>query len=133
MIKKLFILVLILAVVGAATFPLWTQKMADDAFAHPEKAGSSQRIKDALLLDIRLQRFKKARILAEKAIIYFPDSPEMPYFVYNAAKSADQERKPYVAIFWYNYFLKKFPKHQWAQQATNTLNKLKEMHGLEAK
>ena len=133
MIKKLFILVLILAVVGLATIPLWTQKMANDAFAHPEKAGSSKRIKEALLVEIRLQRFKKARKLAEKAIIYFPESIEMPYFIYNAAKSANQEKKPYVAIFWYSYFLKKFPNHQWAQQAKNTVNKLKEMHGIEIK
>ena len=133
MIKKLFILLIILAVAAAATYPFWTKKMADDAFTHPEKTGSSQRIKDALLMEIRLQRFKAARQLAEKGIIYFPGSPEMPYFVYNAAKSADQEKKPYVAIFWYNYFLKKFPKHQWAPQAKNTMNKLKEIHGIEAK
>ena len=133
MIKKLFILALILAVVGVATIPLWTQKMADEAFANPDRQGSSKRIKDAMIVKMRVQNFKAARKLAEKAVIYFPESKDLPDFVYNAAKSAHQQRKPFVAIYWYRYFLRKFPDHEWAQQATNALNKLKELHGMEIK
>jgi tetratricopeptide (TPR) repeat protein len=130
MIKKAFILLLIVAVVALATIPLWTQKMAEDAFNHPEKKNSPTRIKEAMLVKVRLQRYEHARELAEKAILYFPEAKEMPDFIYNAAKCAEQERKPYVAIFWYRQFLKKFPKHIWMQQAKNNLNKLKEMHSL---
>ena len=133
MIKKLFILALILGVVAVATIPLWTQKMADEAFKHPERRDSPRRIKEAMLVKVRLQRYKQARELAEKAVIYFPEAREEPDFIYNAAKCANQERKPFVAIFWYQKFLDRFPKHKWAQQAKNSLNKLKELHGLEAK
>jgi len=130
MIKKLFILLLILGVVAVATIPLWTQKMAEDAFNHPERKNSPRRIKEAMLVKVRLQRYYHARELAEKAILYFPDSKELPDFIYNAAKCAEQERKPYVAIFWYSQFLKKYPKHTWQQQAKNSLEKLKELHSV---
>ena len=133
MIKKLFILALILGVVAVATIPLWTQKMAEEAFKHPERKDSPRRIKEAMLVKVRLQRYKQARELAEKGVIYFPESKELPDFIYNAAKCANQEKKPFVAIFWYQNFLKKFPEHQWAQQAKNALNKLKELHGIESK
>ena len=130
MLKKIFILLLILGVVAVATIPLWTQKMAEDAFNHPERKNSPRRIKEAMLVKVRLQRYRSARQFAEKAILYFPGSKEMPDFIYNAAKCAEQERKPHVAIFWYSQFLRKYPKHKWQQQAKNSLEKLKELHSV---
>ena len=133
MFKKLFIFLLVVVVVGLATIPFWSQKMAENAFNHPENRNSSRQIKEAMLVKIRIQRYVKARELAEKAIIYFPESKELPDFIYNAAKCAEQERKPYVAIYWYTKFLKKFPKHIWQKQAYNNLTRLKELHGIETK
>ena len=131
MLKKLFILLIILAVIGLATIPMWTQKMAENAFNHPENPNSPRQIKEAMLVKIRIQRYEKARQLAEKAVIYFPESRELPDFIYNAAKCAEIEKKPYVAIFWYRMFLKKYPKHMWQKQAYNHLTKLKELYNVE--
>ena len=131
MLKKLFILILILGIVALATIPLWTAKIAENAFNDPNDPEAPRKVKDAMLVKMRISRFRQARQLAEQAIIYFPESEEMPYFIYNAAKCANQEKEPYVAIFWYEKFLKKFPKHTWARQAQNNLTKLKELNNVE--
>ncbi len=128
MIKKLFILGLILAVVGVATIPLWTQKLAEEAFAHPKRKGSSKRIKDAVVVKFRIHNFKETSKLAERGIIYFPESRYLPEFLYYAARSAAQRRKPHVAIYWYERFLNKFPDHQWSNQSKSAMEKLKELH-----
>ena len=133
MFKKLFILILLLVVVGLATIPLWTQKLADNAFKHPENPNSPKQIKEAMLVKIRIQRYEKARELAEKAIIYFPESKELPDFIYNAAKCADMEKEPHVAVFWYSMFLRRYPKHIWAKQAKNNLTRLKELYSIGTK
>ena len=131
MFKKLFILLVILIVVALSTIPLWTQKLAENAFKHPGDPNSAIQIKEDMLVKIRIQRYEKARKLAEKAIIYFPESSELPYFVYNAAKCADIEKEPRVAVFWYSIFLHRFPKHVWAKQAKNSLTRLKELYSME--
>ena len=129
MFKKLLIVLLILGVVGLATIPLWTTKVADKAFEKPLDPKSPERVKEALLVKIRLQRYKQARQLAERAVITFPGSKQMPYFLYNAAKCAEQEGFHQVAIYWYARFIKEYPDHTWTTQAKNTLNKLKGMYG----
>lgn len=128
MFKKLLVVLLVLVVVGLATIPLWSTKLADNAFEKPLDPKSPERVKDALLVKIRLQRYKQARQLAEKAVIIFPEAPQMPYFLYNAAKCAEQEGEHRVAIYWYARFIKKYPDHTWTTQAKNTLNKLKGMY-----
>jgi len=129
MFKKLVILIIVLVVVGVATIPLWTSKVADKAFQRPLDPQSPGKVKEAMMVKIRMQRYKQARVLAEKAIIYFPGCDEMPYFIYNAAKCAEQEKEHHVAIFWYEKFVKRFPNHTWTTQAKNALNKLKGMYG----
>jgi len=52
-------------------------------------------------------------------------------FIYNAAKCAEQEKQPEVAVYWYDKFLKKYPKHPWSKQAQNNLTKLKALHNIE--
>ena len=129
MFKKLVILALAATVIGVATIPLWTSKVADNAFQHPLDPESPGKVKEAMMVKIRLQRYKQARVLAEKAIIYFPDCEEMPYFIYNAARCAEKEKEHQVAMFWYEKFIKRFPDHIWTTQAKNSLNKLKGMYG----
>ena len=131
MFKKLLILIIILVVVALATIPLWTSKIAERAFENPNRKDSPGKVKDAMLVKVRIQRFEQARILAEKGVLYFPHSRELPYFIYNAAKCAEQERRPYVAVYWYDKFLKKYPKHMWSKQAQNSMTKLKELHTME--
>ena len=128
MLKKLFILLLIAGVVGVATFPLWMSKLTDEAFAHPERKNSAEKVKDSMLLKVKLQQYKEARKIAEKAIIYFPESEEFPYFLANAAKCAEEERRHDVAIFWYSKFLKQYPDHIWSKQIKNKLTRLKELY-----
>lgn len=130
MLKKLFILILILAVVGLATIPLWTSERAEWAFAHPNKKASPGIVKDAMLVKVRIHRYEQARKLAEKSVLIFPDSKELPYFIYNAGKCAEQEKRPKVAVYWYEMFLKKYPDHKWSREGKNNLTKLKELHSL---
>ena len=127
--KKFLIFLLIVGLVGLASIPLWTAKVAEDAFAHPYDPKSSEKIKDALLVKMRIQRFKNARRMAEKAVLFFPRSKEMPYFLYNAAKCADLEKRPKVAIYWYKKFIRRYPKHIWTSQAKNSLKKLEALYG----
>jgi tetratricopeptide (TPR) repeat protein len=129
MFKKIVIISIVLAVIGVAALPLLTSKVAENAFDNPLDPESPVKVREAMLMRIRLQRYQQARQLAEKAVIYFPESREMPYFMYNAAKCAEQEREPEVAIFWYKKFLKRYPKHTWATQAKNSLNKLEGIYG----
>ncbi|NOY75169.1 MAG: hypothetical protein GXP32_05185 [Kiritimatiellaeota bacterium] len=129
--KKFLIFLLISGLVALATIPLWTSKVAENAFEHPNDPKSSEKVKDALLVKIRIQRFKQARRMAEKAILFFPRAKEMPYFLYNAAKCAELEGKYRVAVYWYRKFIRRYPKHIWAQQAKNAMNKLIDLHGLE--
>ena len=126
--KKFLLFLLIVGLVALATIPLWTSKVAADAFKHPHDPKSPEKVKEALLVKIRIQRFKQARRMAEMAILYFPGSKEMPYFLYNAAKCAETEGKYNVAIYWYRKFIKHYPKHMWTQQAKNALNKLVDLH-----
>jgi outer membrane protein assembly factor BamD (BamD/ComL family) len=126
--KKLFILLAIAGIAAVALIPLWSSKMADNAFDHPNSKQSPEIIKKALLVKMRINEYKGARILAEKAIIYFPESRQLPYFIYNAAMCGEQEGKSDIAIYWYGRFVKKYPKHDWTTQAQNKLNKLKGMH-----
>ena len=125
--KKLLIILVIAGVVAIATIPLWTTRMADQAFEKPNKK-SAEIIKDALLVKMRINNHKGARYLAEKAIIYFPESRELSYFMYNAAICGEQEGMPHVAIYWYERFIERFPKHTWTTQAKNKLNVLKGIH-----
>ena len=57
MIKKILILLLISGIVGIATIPLWTTKMADKAFEKPTKE-SPEIIKQALLVKMRVGDYK---------------------------------------------------------------------------
>lgn len=127
MAKKIFILIVILAIVGVATIPIWTKIMADRAFEKPGRQ-STKKIKQALLVQMRINNHKGARLIAEKAILYFPESKELPSFVYDAAICAEHESKPDVAIYWYQYFVDRFPKHEWHTQASNKLKVLKGLY-----
>jgi len=126
--KKLLILLVVAGIAAIAAIPLWSTKMAENAFDHPNRKKSPEIVKKALLVKMRINDHKGARILAEKAILYFSESKELPYFIYNAAICGEQEGKPGVAIYWYSKFIVKFPKHEWTTQATNKLNKLKGMY-----
>lgn len=126
--KKVLIVLVIAGIVAVATIPMWTSKMADRAFKKPNRRKSPEIIKDALMVKMRINDYKGARRLAEKAILYFPESRELPYFIYNAAICGEQEGMPDVAIFWYGRFIERFPKHKWTTQATHKLKVLKGMY-----
>jgi len=127
MFKKLLILVVVLAFVGMACFPLWTTKMADKAFENPTQKISPEAVKRSIQAKMYIYLFDDARKTAEKAVIYFPESEEMPFFIYNAAICSDRTGNKDAAIYWYGRFLKNYPKHEWANQAEKALDLLKNM------
>jgi hypothetical protein len=128
MFKKLFIIVAIAAIMAIAAIPLWTDKMADDAFKNPDRQTSSENVKKAIQTRMHIYMYPDARKLAEKAVIYFPESKNLPYFIYVAAMSSEKSNEFNAAIHWYGYFIDLFPKHEWNALAKNSHSKLKAAH-----
>lgn len=126
--KKLFIAIIILVPIGISFLPVIATKMADAAFDKPEDKHSPEALKRALQIDTSMFLHSIARPIAEKAIIYFPESKDMDYFVYTAAICSTRDGKPEAAQYWYQRFVDIYPKHPWTQQARNNLNKLKELN-----
>lgn len=125
MFKKLFIALVIVSVMAIAIIPMWTDKMAEDAFKSPEKYISPENVKKAIQTRMYIYMYPDARKLAEKAIIYFPESKELPYFIYIAARSSEKSNEFKAAIHWYGYFVDLFPNHEWASLAKSRYNGLK--------
>jgi hypothetical protein len=128
MLKKLFILLILAGIVGVALYPIISKRKAEEAFNNPSKA-NPQKIKEAIMLQKDFQNYKGAGNLSEKAVIYLPESKQIPFFVYNAALCAEKEGNAQAAIYWYGIFIKRFPKHDWFNQASHQLEVLKGLHG----
>ena len=125
--KKLFVILVAGAFIAVACIPIWTTKMADMAFEKPNEKMSPEAVKRAIRTKMFIFLFEDAKKTAEKAIIYFPESQEMPFFIYNAAMCSEKCNNNEAAIYWYTKFVEKYPKHQWAQQAARTLDRLRNM------
>ncbi len=128
MLKKLFILVFIVAIVGVASIPMWTSYVADSAFAKPDLPDAPEMADKAIRLKMYFYMYADARRIAEKAIIYFPESQFAPGYIYSAGLCAEKEKETDAAIHWYQCFLERYPKHSWAANTTNALEKLKGIH-----
>jgi len=128
MFKKLFILLIIAAIVGVAAYPILSKRQADKAFKDPSKA-KPRKIKEIIMVQKDFQNYKGAGQVAEKAVIYLPESRQIPFFVYNAALCAEKEGNAQSAIYWYKMFIDRFPKHEWFNQASHQLEVLKGLHG----
>ena len=126
--KKLFIAVIILIPVLISFLPVVASKMAEEAFNKPEDKHSPEALKKALQIDTSMFLHGIARPIAEKAVIYFPESSNMDYFVYTAAICSTRDGKPEAAQYWYQRFVDIYPRHPWTEQARNNLNKLKELN-----
>jgi len=127
MFKKILILVFILIVITLALLPVIATRMAINGFNKPEKPGSDDLVRKAIQIKMYMLGFKEAGIIAEKGIIFFPESPHLPNFIYTAAVCAEKQQNFTVAVHWFQRFLEIFPEHEWAQQARNRLNKYKDL------
>ena len=130
--KKLFIILAVVAVMGIAAIPMWTDKMAEDAFKNPDRQISPENVKQAIQTRMYIYMYPDARKLAEKAIIYFPESKDLPYFIYIAAMSSEKSNEYKAAIHWYKYFIDLFPAHEWTVQAKSKYDNLKAMYAPKA-
>jgi len=128
MIKKLFIVLLVAAAVAVCCIPYWASTMAEKAFANPNDPMSPEMVNKAINIKKMTYFFGEARLIAEKATIYFPDSKYMPDYMYSAAMCAEQDKRPDVAIIWYQRFVDKYPSHAWTDQAKRKLEVLKGMN-----
>ncbi|GEM_PF-2418489 len=128
MFKKLLILLFVVLIVGFALIPPWTTKMAEDAFKDPDNKLSPAKVKKALKVKMYLYMFPEARKMSEKAVIYFPESEEFAYFIYTAALSSEKSNAPLAAMYWYNFFVQMYPKHELTAQAQSSYEKLKGIH-----
>jgi hypothetical protein len=127
MFMKLFLILAVVAVMGIAAIPMWTDKMAEDAFKNPERQISPENVKQAIQTRMYIYMYPDARKLAEKAIIYFPESKNLPYFIYTAAMSSEKSNEYMAAAHWYGYFVELFPSHEWTAQAKSSHSRLKSM------
>jgi hypothetical protein len=128
MFKKLFIVLAIGSIMGVATIPMWTDKMAEDAFKNPEKKISPENVQKAIQIRMYIYMYPDARKLSEKAVLYFPESKNLPYFIYTAAMSSEKSNEHLAAIHWFGYFVELFPKHEWFSQAKNNYEKLSALY-----
>jgi len=129
MIKKLFILLVVLVGGVIAWIPWWSSKLAEKALQNPRKASSPQILQKAIEVKNTIYLFSQAGELAEQGVLLFPEARNYDYFLNTAATCARRTSKPEVAIFWYKVFLETFPKHMWADQARRNLKQLEELHG----
>jgi hypothetical protein len=125
MFKKLFIMLVVGAIMAISIIPMWTAKMAEDAFKNPERQISPENVKQAIQTRMYVYMYRDARKLAEKAVLYFPESKNLPYFIYTAAMSSEKSNAHLAAIHWYGYFIDLFPDHEWIAPVKNNYNKLK--------
>lgn len=122
--KKLLILVLVLAAIAAGFIPVVTTKMADNAFSRPNDASAQESLKEAIFWKMRLYMFTEARRIAERAIVWFPESENIDAYIYCAARCAERDEAPSAAIHWYSRFLELFPDHPWSKDVRARLSKL---------
>ena len=101
MFKKLFIMLVVGAIMAISIIPMWTAKMAEDAFKNPERQISPENVKQAIQTRMYVYMYRDARKLAEKAVLYFPESKNLPYFIYTAAMSSEKSNAHLAAIHWY--------------------------------
>ena len=123
--KKLLILILVLVAIAAGFIPVVTTNMAAKAFERPNDLSSQESLKEAIEWKMRLYMFTEARRIAEKAIVWFPESEHIDAFIYCAAHSAERDGVPSAAIYWYSRFLEIFPEHPWSAQVRANLERLK--------
>ncbi|OGV55818.1 MAG: hypothetical protein A2X49_11515 [Lentisphaerae bacterium GWF2_52_8] len=128
MFKKLLILIVVGGLVGMAFLQVITTNMAESAFASPDSPSSQDSLKNAIQWKMYMYMYSQARPIAERAIITFPESRNIDFYIYSAALCGDREKLPEVAIHWYERFVQLFPDHQWTRQAQNNLNKLKALN-----
>ncbi len=127
MFKKLIIVLVVLAFIAMASVPVWTTRVADEAFKNPAQKMSSEAVRKSIKAKMFIYLFEDARKTAEKAVIYFPESGDMPFFIYNAAICSDKVGNKDAAVYWYGRFIEKYPKHEWVNQAARALDLLKNM------
>ena len=128
MIKKLLILIFVLLIIGVTLIPVISTKMGNDAFEHLNAPGAASKAKDAVKIKMMIMMFDDARVIAEKAALFFPESKDTDYFMVSAATCAERENLPFVAIYWNNKFIQTFPDHPWTPRVKNNLAKLKELN-----
>ncbi len=128
MFKKLLILVFILGIVALASIPMWTSYIADSAFKKPDLPDAPEMVDKAIRLKMYFYMYSDARKIAEKGIIYFPESSFAPGYMYNAGLCAEKDKDYDAAIIWYEKFLQRYPKHNWAAATQNALEKIKGIH-----
>lgn len=122
--KKTVVFLLIIIVAAFSFFPLAASFMASSAFETDDSAQRDKYLFRAIKIYRDMYMFKYARNVAEKAIIYFPESKDMDYYLFSAAESAEKEGNRDAAIHWYMLFIEMYPRHQWSKKAMRTVNRL---------
>lgn len=122
--KKLVVLLLALAAIAAGFVPMITTKMAENAFDRPNDASAQEGLKQAIFWKMRLYMFTEGRKIAEKAVVWFPESENVDAYLYCAARCAERDGVPEAAAHWYGRFLEIFPEHPWSKQVRAKLDAL---------
>ncbi len=126
--KKILIVLVVLIFAGIACLPLIANKMVEYAYKNPSEANSQDILRKAIELKIMMHMYASARPNLEKSIIWFPESKNIDYYIYKAGVCGEKEKKPDVAIHWFEKFIEIYPEHNWTTQAKNRVAKLKALN-----
>jgi outer membrane protein assembly factor BamD (BamD/ComL family) len=122
--KIILVTILVLIVAALAFVPSATSMLAEDALNHPNDPSREAVLKKAIDWKMNLYMYGDARKIAERGIIWFPESPHIDSYLFAAAYSAEKEKLPSVAMHWYTRFLELFPEHPWRAQVEERLKNL---------
>ena len=119
MIKKLIILVIILAIGGVVFMPEITSFSAKKAFEaeNIDKPWAPETVYKAAKINMRFWRYRTARTLLEKGIDTFPTEAWVGDAHYQIGLCYEKIGDPTKAIEWYELFTQKYPNHEWQGQA----------------
>ena len=123
--KKFFVILFVIVLVGLGCLPWWTSRMAEQAFEDFTNPDSPKKVAKAIDFKMRLIMYTQARTVAEEFALYFPEDEGFPRILNKAALCGEKERKPLIALHWYRRLVELFPKHELAQDAKAKIERLK--------
>lgn len=127
-IRRFLVILLVLVVILIALLPLWTSKMAEEAFQNSDQPWADDAVRRAAQIKFFIFMYDDALDFCVRGVETFPNSCHRPFFAYTAGLASEKEKTPEQAIKWFAYFVKEFPRHPWASQAKGHLRKLEAMN-----
>ncbi len=115
--KKLLVILGALLLFAVVLFPLASNFIIKQGFAHPDKPWAAKAVFTGARLKMLFQKPAVARQVFEAGLERFPHYPGIDRATYRIALCYEREGNNAMAIQWYALFLKQWPGHPWVDQA----------------